>query len=190
MPDYHGVSRRAFRNLPTIRVPTELETPGEATPIELHVNSLDSASTAESASRLPTPPMSTAREDLSEPGPNIIVIPESTGKREVSLAAQISAESQAGHQAGQSTTAVTAKSDVKGKALASLGSHQCVVCMENWKPKEKVKKLPCGHTFHYNCIKVCSLALLFLFSMCAGVLSILCLTAPFSQLWFDEHNQW
>ena len=32
-------------------------------------------------------------------------------------------------------------------------NYQCIICMEEFKIKEKVKLLPCGHIFHKNCIK-------------------------------------
>ena len=32
-------------------------------------------------------------------------------------------------------------------------NYQCIICMEEFKQKEKVKLLPCGHIFHNNCIK-------------------------------------
>jgi hypothetical protein len=33
------------------------------------------------------------------------------------------------------------------------GNYQCIICMEEFIEKEKVKLLPCGHIFHINCIK-------------------------------------
>jgi len=35
----------------------------------------------------------------------------------------------------------------------SKGNYQCIICMEEFIEKEKVKLLPCGHLFHINCIK-------------------------------------
>ena len=32
-------------------------------------------------------------------------------------------------------------------------NYQCIICMEEFEIKEKVKLLPCGHIFHKNCIK-------------------------------------
>jgi hypothetical protein len=32
-------------------------------------------------------------------------------------------------------------------------NFQCIICMEEFNEKEKVKLLPCGHIFHPNCIK-------------------------------------
>ena len=32
-------------------------------------------------------------------------------------------------------------------------NYQCIICMEEFQKKEKVKLLPCGHIFHDNCIK-------------------------------------
>jgi len=32
-------------------------------------------------------------------------------------------------------------------------NYQCIICMEEFEEKEKVKLLPCGHIFHINCIK-------------------------------------
>ena len=32
-------------------------------------------------------------------------------------------------------------------------NFQCIICMEEFKEKEKIKLLPCGHIFHPNCIK-------------------------------------
>ena len=32
-------------------------------------------------------------------------------------------------------------------------NFQCIICMEEFQEKEKVKLLPCGHIFHDNCIK-------------------------------------
>ena len=32
-------------------------------------------------------------------------------------------------------------------------NFQCIICMEEFEEKEKVKLLPCGHIFHINCIK-------------------------------------
>ena len=32
-------------------------------------------------------------------------------------------------------------------------SKQCIICMEEFKEREKVKLLPCAHIFHNNCIK-------------------------------------
>ena len=32
-------------------------------------------------------------------------------------------------------------------------NYQCIICMEEFEKKEKVKLLPCGHIFHDNCIK-------------------------------------
>ena len=32
-------------------------------------------------------------------------------------------------------------------------NYQCIICMEEFEEKEKVKLLPCGHIFHDNCIK-------------------------------------
>ena len=32
-------------------------------------------------------------------------------------------------------------------------SKQCIICMEEFEEKEKVKLLPCAHIFHNNCIK-------------------------------------
>ena len=31
--------------------------------------------------------------------------------------------------------------------------YQCIICMEEFQEKEKVKVLPCAHIFHINCIK-------------------------------------
>ena len=33
------------------------------------------------------------------------------------------------------------------------GNNQCIICMEQFIEKEKVKLLPCRHIFHINCIK-------------------------------------
>ena len=32
-------------------------------------------------------------------------------------------------------------------------NYQCIICMEEFVKKEKLKLLPCGHIFHNNCIK-------------------------------------
>lgn len=32
-------------------------------------------------------------------------------------------------------------------------NYQCIICMEEFVKKEKLKLLPCGHIFHDNCIK-------------------------------------
>lgn len=42
---------------------------------------------------------------------------------------------------------------IKYHQKISKDIDKCIICMEEFKRREKVKALPCGHIFHHNCIK-------------------------------------
>ena len=42
---------------------------------------------------------------------------------------------------------------IKYRKEKNSENYQCIICMEEFEEKEKVKLLPCGHIFHNNCIK-------------------------------------
>ena len=43
--------------------------------------------------------------------------------------------------------------NIKYHQKISKDIDKCIICMEEFKRREKVKALPCGHIFHHNCIK-------------------------------------
>jgi len=47
----------------------------------------------------------------------------------------------------QLNTRVLTKEDV-----STLGDHQCAVCQDNYLENEEVACLPCGHTYHKDCV--------------------------------------
>ncbi|GMI87390.1 hypothetical protein HRI_002408300 [Hibiscus trionum] len=48
------------------------------------------------------------------------------------------------------------KASIEAMPSVEIGESEdgeCVVCLEEWKPREVVKEMPCKHKFHDGCIK-------------------------------------
>lgn len=54
---------------------------------------------------------------------------------------------------GLSSNQIDKLPNIKYRKEKNSENYQCIICMEEFEEKEKVKLLPCGHIFHNNCIK-------------------------------------
>ncbi|KAJ3043165.1 hypothetical protein HDV00_005781 [Rhizophlyctis rosea] len=139
VPEYHGVSRSTFRNLPTVTIHADVE---NALNTSLEMDAVRRPEVAHTSGGTPHTGGSSDREPSVQDRP-------STPIPNQQQSGTVSGRRPRGRLKLKSSVGVATVA-----TAADLGSDTCVVCMESWKAKEKAKKLPCGHAFHVDCIKV------------------------------------
>ncbi|KAI8803991.1 hypothetical protein BJ742DRAFT_469993 [Cladochytrium replicatum] len=123
IPTYHGVSRRVVRRMPTI---TFHHSPG------------DEISNAEVGESKPD-----ESPDLNDAAQPLDVDPSPTSNRTLwTLIMDVFWRSRTSE--GQESR--------PQQQCSMLDSDYCVICMESWDDGVRLKKLPCGHVYHKECI--------------------------------------